>query len=77
MKSDPNEIWDRFDEFVRSKMKNHPEGFVYPDLKKWPQRQHEDFLHEVLDAFCRHESNHMFRDFAKEWATLESARDKI
>lgn len=67
MMEDANEIWKKFDFFVKGRLKNIPTDFKYPDLNKFPKEAHQDGALLILQRLYTIDANLRFRSFMEDW----------
>ena len=67
MSVDPNEIWKKFDFFVRGRLKHVPEHFKYMDLNKCEPEQWLEIIRMTLEMLVKNETNVWLRDLLGDW----------
>ena len=70
MIENPNDIWDKFDLFMRERLKFMPEKFNYPRMDDRSPAECERMLMEIMDMLVRNDYNCKMREIMKEWYEL-------
>lgn len=63
----PNEVWKKFDFFIRGKLKHVPEGFVYSDLSKYEEEKRDQVILLTLELMVKNEANRKLGFLLGEW----------
>lgn len=67
MMEDLNEIWQKFDFFIKVRLKNIPHDFKYPDLNKFPKDAHANGILMIMERLYHIDCNFKFRTLMEDW----------
>jgi len=65
--NDPNDVWKKFDFFIRGRLKYMPDRFVYPNMDRYPAVERERVVYEIMDMLVKNDYNCKLREIMQDW----------
>lgn len=67
MSVDPNEIWKKFDFFVRGRLKHVPEDFKYANLEGYIPEKRSNIIFLTLEMLVELEKKMLLWNLINDW----------